>query len=54
MKATNRKTQPSTAPAPNSESPEYARFRDLTKRLVSVPKKEINGQPERKRAKKSR
>jgi hypothetical protein len=33
---------------------EFERFRDLTKRLVSVPKKEINGQPERKPAKKSR
>jgi hypothetical protein len=34
-------------------SEEYDRFRDLTKRLVSVPKKEINGQPERKPAKKT-
>ncbi|MGH2661254.1 MAG: hypothetical protein ACRDH8_00320 [Actinomycetota bacterium] len=37
------------------ESQEAKRFRDLTRRLLAVPKKEINGQPEgEKKARPSR
>jgi len=30
----------------------FDRFKDLTRRLLAVPKKEINGQGERRKAKK--